>query len=313
MKTNAFITAILCSVMLIACKGESSKTENPRGLYRLQDITYEESGKVVPYPFNQYNYLTDTGLLLIYVEQDDLPHSTGSILNFNMMDNGFGIRPMNFTGRRSQDNPVDGAEVYDCNSKELTVRWYNGRSDLKYNYFFPYESYITEHYSSTKKVSKNLKRAMNILANPKTDKDNKFVGVWHRKSVWFVIDGDTILGDGEMFRIHTNKEVLIMFDVYDDQEHVYAGCQLRPCKYFGDEATKEGNIDCIVKWENDDCFEMKILNGKYEQHEVWERSGLSAGFQKIFGTDVPINITVPKVDPQAPEVAEILDVIEEKE
>lgn len=308
MKTNAVISAVLCSILLVACNGNSSKTDNPRGLYRLQDITYEESGKVVPYPFNQYNYLTDTGLLLIYVEQDGLPNSTGSILNFTMTDNGHGIRPLNYTGRAPHNNPNEESEVYDCNSKELTVRWYNGREDLKFNYFFPYKSYIIEHYS-TNKVSKNLKRAMKILADPKTDKNNKFIGVWHRRSGWFVINGEEIPTNGEMFRIHTEKEILLLFDVFDNNEYVYAGCQLRPCKYYGNEATKEGNIDCTVIWENDDCFEMTILNGKYEQHEVWERSGLSAGFQRILGTNIPINIAVS----EAPQVEEILDDVIEVE
>lgn len=291
MKTNLFFTASLYSILFAACSSNVSKQENPRGLYRLQDITYEETGKVIEYPFNQYYYLTDGGMLLINVEQDNLPHSTGSILCFSMSDNDYGIRPINYTGKSPKETKKEEIEVYDSNSKEFTLRWYNGRDDLVFNYMFPYKSYITEHYSSTKNVSKNLQRAMEILSNPQTDDNNKLIGVWHRKKAWWNVEGTDFTDPDEMFRIHTDKEVLILFRVYDNDGHVYAYCQLRPCKYNGNEATKEGNFECQIEWENDNCFELNVFNGSYKQYEIWERSGLSEGFQKILGTNVPINIT----------------------
>lgn len=314
MKTKYFFYAALC-IVLYACNTNVSKEENPRGLYRLQDFTYEESGKTIEYPFNQYYYLTDNGMLLINVDQDNLPHATGSVLCFSMSDNEWGIRPLDYTGKASEETETKSAEVYDSNSKEFTLRWYNERGDLMLNYFFPYKSYITEHYSATKNVSRNLKRAMEILSNPVDSKGNKLYGVWHRKDSWFNLDGENVHSNEEIFRIHTEKEVLILFNVYEYDGHVYAACQLRPCKYTGETATKEGNIDCGVEWENDDCFKLNILNGKYEQYEVWERSGLPEGFQKIFGTNVPINITHVELPPppEAPAVAEILDVEEVEE
>lgn len=288
------IIATLSVIMLITLCANAQK-ENPRGLYRLQNLTYDSTPDVVTPEFMQYKYCADFASLQIVVSEDE--YGKGGMTVFSMYNNDG--KPLNYTGKELNGEDGKGVRIFDSNKSKFTLSWYN--SDYENHMYFPLNEFIHEHYSSKKGVSKNIKRAIEVFTNPIGKKTNKFIGVWRRRCFTSSYD---ITGNGytypgsEMYRIHTDKEMFLLYSVQNEGSYVYANCEMRPCTYYNDNATQEGSLTCLIKWIDDDCFSLTcIIDGKELQSEIWDRCGLPEGFQKIFGTNVPINkIEIPQKD-----------------
>lgn len=315
MKKNLLLLAALCG---FGCMTVHAQTENPRGLYRLQTFTYGNTTDIVIPSFQQYYYCTDTGHMFMAAQESPVKNN-GYIWLFNISNNDHGVRPLNYTGKVPVGDDGLGIEVYDSNKKKFTLRWYN--KDFPNNMWFPYHAFTNEHYTK-KDIAPQMKRVMEILTHPVGKPVNKLIGVWRRRGM---LPSEDLTGNSgiysatDMYRIHTEKEMMLLYEVHDNNGAIYADGELRECTYYGETATKEGPFDCIIKWLTDDCFSLScIINEKTIQCEMWDRCGLPESFQQILGTNVPINIpdrpdyryTGAMPPPDAPQVAEILDIVD---
>ena len=279
-KTFLFAIAVLASMPVLAQK------ENPRGLYKLQTISNEDGTTKQP-PFEQYKFYSDYIGLTFTLDDDSFDKAGGTSFNLQDLDGGL----VNYTGKVPMEPDGKKIQIYDSDKKKLTLRWFNDR--LPNNSLFPYNQFSYGYYSSQKGISKNVKKAFDMLKMNigKKNKDNPFHGVWRRR---FYTSTNNIYEEdiytGEMYKIYSNDAVMIMSGSEENLSATSIYCQLWPFKVLSKTAIQELNNTCLISWLNDDCF--TLVYTRPDNHavecEMWDRCGLPENFQKTFGTNVPI-------------------------
>ena len=300
MKQCILFTLFVCSLLVT-----NAQTENPRGLYRLQNFTYDSKSDVVTPWFKQYKYCADNGTLQIVVDVDEL--DKGGTTSFSMYTNDVGA--FNYTGNVPNGEDGLGRRIYDSNKKKFTLSWYN--SSLN-NTNFPLNEFTHEHYSSTKGVSKNISKAFDMLKNNLGKQKDKYHGVWRRRGATFTSDitgKDYTYNTSDSYKIYSDNCCLILNWVKGSFANMSAECELVKYESVSDKVIFENNNSQIVTWLGDDCFSIVYVDKDLSvESEIWDRCGLPEYFQSVFETQVPRNV-VPTRNTNHVDITEYQEVI----
>ena len=268
-----------------------AQTEDPKGLYRLQKFSYDNMPDKIP-SFEQYKFCDENVTLTVYVSDDEFEKGGKTVFRMYKNDSN----PFRYTGKGPMGADGKGIQLYDSNKKGFVFRWYN--SNLRDYIYFPYHEFTNEHYT-TKGISKAMKETQKILRMQLGKKKNNFYGVWRRRGS---ISTYAMKGDGEiyqmpeMYKIYSEKNVLVMWAVRDSYQDMYASCELRPYKCLSGNVIQENITPCTITWIDENTYTLAWIdeNGSM-QGEIWDRCGLPENFQKMFGTNVAINkVEIPE-------------------
>ncbi len=272
-------TLIACLVITTA--STLAQSENPRGLYKLQRLGYENGQPDHVPEMTQYKYSTDyvpmtlmvmknTPTDYVYVMRMDEPH------------------PYNFTGNMAVGQDGRGTRIYDSDSLHFTLKWYNTVRPNE-GKVFPMNEFIIEYYDR-QNMEPQMKRSIEMLEMKHQQPTHRFAGCWRMMGNYTTIDGERILmkPNADLFKVYGEKDVTFLFCQGDRLNG--ATVYYKPLVVKGESCIKEGdNNECTITWRNEDSFVLKFDRGEGTiVEELWKRSGLPKVFQKLFGTDEPI-------------------------
>lgn len=258
-------------------KETSGAKENPRGLYRLVKLAYEDGTKK-DVPFLQYKYCGDSLTLQIEVAR-----STDKEFLAQIYDND------GYEFKYSDSMNKYNTRVYDSNDKGFKFKWYN--EHMVNNKLFPFKQYITEMYSSKYLDLSVLSKSLVDMLKMKTATDSKLYGCWHRIGVVTQIEGlDMFLAapaPQELYQVFDKDMSLQVYDLTPGQR-LRAYCVLRPITYKENDIMVQRGTEYKIDWIKDDLFKLNFDRGDGTiVTEVWKRSGLPRNYQRIFGTNLP--------------------------
>ena len=269
-------------VCLVAfCSSVNAQKEDPSGLYKLQRFRFENGQDDMVVQYDQYKYCGDTIAL-----QLDIRNKTEEMLNISTRRND--SKPLKYTGKHSKGEGEHATEVFDSNKKHFTLRWYNTHSTYS---IFPDESFINEVYDSEKGVDPRMEHLMEMLMMKGEKLDNKFAGCWRRVGVFDELDGFTYVFQNvaEMHKIYDGEHVVLVIGASDNNPLMETTMIFWPCTYVSDTNIKEFQNDCQITWLTGDSFKLRFDRGDGMMvDELWKRSGLPHGFQRLFGTNEPV-------------------------
>lgn len=277
----------------------TAQNTNPRGLYRLQNFRYDDgTTKAVDFSnmVAQYKYFGDNVTLTIAVMEDTDGKDGMTRFSIRNQDR----RVLNYTGDEPVGEDGKGTRVFGSKGNVI-VKWYN--KDIRNHPSFPYQDYTSEVYSSKKNISPNIAKSIDLLKMNVGKRTNPYVGVWRRRgngSVVFSVTDESKVRtqQDEMYRIFTDKDVLMMWRVQDKWESMFAYCELWPYTVPSEDGIVENGHTCIIKWISEDTFSLTYID-KYGEAEVefWDRCGLPENFQTLFNTHEPTDQVKPSVPP----------------
>ena len=246
--------------------------ENPRGLYRLIKIAYEDGSKK-DVPFEQYKYCGDSLTLQLVVRKD-----TDKEYWVEMYDSD------GYEFKYSSSLNEHKTQIYDSNDKGFKFKWYN---EIMNSSLFPYHKYITELYSS-QILGPSSKTLIDML---KMDValGRKLYGCWHRLGIMTKVEGMDILlpAPQELYQVFDKDMYLHVYDLNPGKK-LRGYCVLRPVVYKENNVIVQHGAECKIEWVNDNLFKLNFDRGDGTiVTEVWKRSGLPRNFQRVFGTNLP--------------------------
>lgn len=282
MKKLLLFAIIALMGTLSADAAKKPKTEpgvNPRGLFLMQKISYEDGSKAIIPPFTQYKFCGENLTMQVQVQPFTDKH-----VAFVMSNNDKVI--LNHTGFQKKSKAI---QIFNTSDDAFTLRWFNDR--LPNNTFFPYNAYSQELYTK-ENISNDMAEAFNALQGKYDAKYNKFTGVWKRRGIVEKAgDVSKVYGIDNMYKIYTPDKVMIVYGVSDKAGAECAACEMVGVKYYDDTMIKEmfGNgSPCIISWIDSSTFTLTYLRQGRAITEVWDRSGLPECFQTLFNTNDPI-------------------------
>lgn len=256
-----------------AIKGPSESQQiNPRGLFRLQQLCYENGAEPQAPPFEQYKYCTDSMTWQITVGKQDKDHITFSIQNNDKM-------PLNYTGKK-YNNPE--TQIFETTEDSFTLRWYNTRHPK--SSLFPYNDYTLEKYSREGMLPL-LMKAIRLLRTRFEHPTNRFVGSWMRRG--FVESQDNLknVSPGSlMYKVYGPEHVMVLHRLNAEPGSEYAVCEMVNVEYGKDENLiremfgQDGNL-CIINWVDDNTYTLTFQSNGRVYTELWDRCSLPQGFQ----------------------------------
>ncbi|NLV52538.1 MAG: hypothetical protein GXY64_04670 [Bacteroidales bacterium] len=272
-----FISIFVCC--LIASASMFAQTENPEGLYRLQKMTYENGRPDHTPEFIQYKYLsaypitimvgTATPKEYVYSIRQDEPH------------------PYTYTGDKLVGEDGHGTRIYDSNKDHFTLKWYNTIRPRPEN-IFPMNEYITEIYDK-KNMEPRMTRTIEMLEMKHQAPKNRFAGCWRMIGNVGEVNGLEVLAKPttNLYKIYGEKDVLLLFQ--GDESITGSTVYYWPAQFNSDNVILEGKNKCDIQWRNDKTFVLSFDRGDgIIVKEMWMQTGLPASFQKLFGTNIPI-------------------------
>lgn len=248
--------------------------ENPRGLYRLVKLAYEDGSKS-DVPFEQYKYCGDSLTL-----QFEVTKNTDKEYWMQMYDNdGYEFK---YSASMNEHN----TQVYDSNEKGFKFKWYN--QHIANRNLFPLNKYITELYSS-EYVGSETKRVVDMLKMKTAMGNNKMYGCWHRLGIMTKVEGMDMLlsAPQELYEVFDKEWSLQVYDL-NPGKRLRGYCVFRPVVYKENNVIVQHGAECKIDWMNDDMFKLSFDRGDGTiVTELWKRSGLPRNFQRVFGTNLP--------------------------
>lgn len=280
-------TSILLACLAMVTASTFAQSEAPRGLYKLQRLSYE-NGKTDRVPeMTQYKYSTDTAPMTLMV------------IRKNAYDYAYAMRQdephgYNYTGNVAVGEDGRGTRIYDSNNEQFTLKWYNTVRPNE-GAVFPMNEFITEYYDR-KDIEPQMLRSIEMLEMKHQQPSHRFAGCWRMVGNYGMVDGERILTrpSADLYKIYGEKDVTFLF--CGGQTLNGATVFYKPLIVKSDTCIKEGdNSECTITWRNADTFTLKFDRGDGTiVEELWKRSGLPMAFQKLFGTNVPVaDIQVP--------------------
>ena len=274
------LTTLLAALTIMA-GNIFAQTENPRGLYKLQRLGYENGRPDQVPEIEQYKYFSDYVPLTLLIMRDT-PEEYAYYLKQDEPT------PYNFTGDVPVGEDGRGTRIYDSNSERVTVKWYNNIRANDYG-LFPQNEFITEYYEA-KDFEPRMRKSIEMLENKNKKPDHRVAGCWRLLGQYETIEGERALTrpQGNIYRIYGETDVVFLFCI--GNRIMGANVICRPVEYKSDVQINEGdNVTTIITWRNDNSFILKRANDDGSvTEELWKRTGLPQTFQKLFGTDVPI-------------------------
>lgn len=283
MKSFSFLLACL----LLTSAGTFAQSENPRGLYKLQRLGYENGRPDHVPELAQYKYSADFApvTLIVYKKTDN--------------DYAYSLRqdephPYNYTGDKAVGEDGRGTRIYDSNSEHFALKWYNTVRPHE-GEIFPMNEFITEYYDR-KDIEPQMQRSILMLEQKHEKPSHRFAGCWRMMGNYGVADGERVLMKPQidLFKVYGEKDVTFLFCSGD--RITGAAVFYKPLIVTSESCIKEGDgNECAITWKNDDTFTLKFDRGDGTiVEELWKRSGLPQSFQRLFGTNTPItDVQVP--------------------
>lgn len=278
MKRLLFTTMCL----IVGCIQLCAQKENPRGLYKLQRITYDDNRPDMIANFEQYKYCGDTVALQIKVRSKE-----GGVISFAITNNDGG--PLNYTGKKAENDEDRSVKVFNSNDKHFTLRWYSYHDETN-SAIFPDNTFINELYDSEKDIDPQIALLVNMLKYNVKPAGNKFDGVWRRIGVMDELDGMKLVYQlaADLYKVYDAEHVTLLFMPAGDNSQMEADGYVFPVKYMSDARIIEYQNDCKITWINDDTYTLTFDRGDgVLVDELWKRSGLPPSFQHLFGTNIP--------------------------
>lgn len=277
-----FITLFACLAMIIACS--SAQNEDPKGLYKLQRLGYENGRPDHVPEMVQYKYFSDyvpvtimvmrnTSNEYIYVLKQDEPH------------------PYTFTGDVAVGEDGKGTRIYDTDSNHVTVKWYNTIRPNEPG-VFPMNEFIREYYDRTG-FEPQMTRSIEMLQMKHKQPNHRLAGCWSLVGNYKEVDGERMLTNAptDVYKIYGDTDVTCVFCRGD--QIMGATILYRPMSYNEESkqdeklvaGVREGGSAGVIKWRNEDCFEMISMRpDETISEELWKRATLPESLRKLFGT-----------------------------
>lgn len=272
-KNSIFAIVALATITLFSnCGNDEAKVtnENPKGLYRLESVGYENGNPDRLPNMEQYKYCGEEMVLNLSV------HSTRggtSAIYMNRNEK----KPLVYTGAPLEDNKETA--LVEVGQDSFTMRWYNRKHNTS---LFPEEQYIHEHYSRNY-MSQGVVNTINMLEMKFDTNFNKFTGCWIHTSEE---------SNRTMYKIYSPGYVLLITSLNATEGKENLGCKVAEVEYMPDntkitEMFGNGN-ECDINWIDDNTFELVWMSYGTPVAETWKRCGLPQSFQKLFGTNLPV-------------------------
>ncbi len=269
------LTAILFTLIL-ASSSVFAQKEDPKGLYRLNKLTYENNRPEHTPEFDQYKYCSDNTPVTILINSDTQKEFVFSLRHDEP-------RAYKYTGDVPTGRDGKGTRIYDSNNKHFALKWFNSVRPNEPE-IFPFGEFITENYDKNN-ISPKMARSISLLEMKDKPAKHKFSGCWGLVGTKGTVAGVEIIQTPSMpmYKIYGEKDMLLTIggtffywtlDVKSNTQII------------------ERDHNCKIEWLNDDAFALSFTDDQGRQlTEVWTRTGLPKATQSIFGTDVKINPT----------------------
>lgn len=255
-------------------KKTSGAKEDPKGLYRLLKIAYEDGSKK-DVPFVQYKYCGDSIALQLMVRKDTNKEYWVEIYDSD-----------GYEFKYSSSLNEHKTQIYDSNDKGFKFKWYNEIMDGN---LFPYHKYITELYSSEFLGMSESSKTLIDMLKMKIATGNKMYGCWRRLGIMTKVEGMDMLlsAPQDLYQVFDKDMYLHVYDLNPGKK-LRGYCVLRPVVYKENNVIVQHGAECKIEWVNDNLFKLNFDRGDGTiVTEVWKRSGLPRNFQRVFGTNLP--------------------------
>ena len=270
-----FISISILTLLAIATMS-AQKTQDPKGLFRLQKFIYEDGSDKTP-DFSQYKYAADSVGLLVSYRQSSSPQQWSQM--------AVEIRephPLKNTGEKPQGADGHDIQIFNVSDKGFYFKWYN----TQWANMSKLNEFITEVYG-TDGIENEVAKAFNLLENKSDAKDNKLYGWWIRIAATANPDGT-----GRRQQVPTIWKAYSpgLSMVVRPLNRNTLGCSpTTTVKYENDSTIYETSHICNIKWLNDDCHALTFVQeNNIPLTEIWVRGGLPRMWQSIFKTNVEI-------------------------
>lgn len=277
-----FITLFACLAMIIACS--SAQNEDPKGLYKLQRLGYENGRPDHVPEMVQYKYFSDyvpvtimvmrnTSKEYIYALKQDEPH------------------PYTFTGDVAVGEDGKGTRIYDTDSNHVTVEWYNTIRPNEPG-VFPMNEFIREYYDRAG-FEPQMTRSIEMLQMKHKQPNHRLAGCWSLVGNYKEVEGERMLTNAptDVYKIYGDTDVTCVFCKGD--QIMGATILYRNMEYNEESKQdeklvagfREGGSAGVIKWRNEDSFEMISMRpDETISEELWKRATLPESLRKLFGT-----------------------------
>lgn len=251
---------------------ENDWTQDPRGIYRLTQIT-GRNGIEMDAPFDQYKICEEDVTFSFFVNGSN-PKDVQFRLNIN------DANVFDYTGRVPQEEDGHGAQIYDSNGKEFKLRWWSVYKD---HALFPNHGWVVEQYERDK-FSKSAQEILSMLRNTKDfDSDDPYSGIWWMSEkneaelqAWKdgkgAFDSPHIM-NGMVVRGHRVLRFSFVNDI-NIARRGYTG-SVQDCSHEGKEKIRIGSRIYEPEWIGDNYFYYQTEKGKFQ---FWTRQTLGKEF-----------------------------------
>lgn len=267
---KSIILGICC---MMAANTTFAQTEDPKGLYRLHKLSYEDGRPDHIPEFAQYKYCTDVAPFTIMI-------ATNTPKSFEYAIRTDEPHPYTYTGNTPVGENGRGTQIFDSDKDGFSLKWYN--TVRPQEPIFPLNMFITEYYDR-KKIDERLVRSIEMFGMKHKPAKHRFAGCWKMIGNIGTLNGKEIIVSApiQLYKIYS-----------EDAVNIYSGSFVSywPLEVKNDNLIVESKNNCKIEWRDKDTFILSFDRGDGKiANELWIRSGLPRSVQKIFGTNEPIN------------------------
>ena len=245
-----------CLILPIAgmSQNSESKTQDPRGVYKLTTIT---SNGIVQYaPFDQYKICTDSVSLTVAVNDNGL---------FRISNADKVI--LNYTGEEVKGENDTSTKIYDSDDKGFTLKWW---SEIKNHILFPYRDWCIEKYQVGEYSSTSSKIFSALMTVQERDKKNDLIGTWRvlgrMDELRDVKEQLKSMYEKNPTAKPNNNFVIFLPDCLVDVSGVCLNVS-----YEGKKSIKTGGVTQRIKWLKKDLIAIEFKKGYQIDYTVYER------------------------------------------
>lgn len=267
-------------LLAFVAMGVQAQTQNPKGLYKLTEIVHQ-NGKHLEAPYRQYKYcLDDVTLMFSY---DPSPFIT-SPFDFSI-SNPDG-KPLRLTGELSKTENK-GIQIISTSDSTFTLRWFNDRAFNEH--LFPSNTNIDEVYELVKDSTDRIHRALNVLTMKDMKGNNRLLGSWKLRgqqkdniaTTQYWIDRS----EGNQYIIFGYNGA-VTINTHEKFPNANISCHYAPCKYLSENAVDLKDQTWLINWIDYETIATTSFDNDGRPFVcVWDRCGLPANFQQVFGSN----------------------------
>lgn len=245
-----------CLILPIAgmSQNSESKTQNPRGIYKLTTIT---SNGIVQYaPFDQYKICTDSVTLTMSINNNGF---------FGISNTDKVI--LNYTGEEVKGENDTSTKIYNSDDKGFTLKWW---SNIKNHMLFPYNDWCIEEYKSGEYSSTASKIFSALMTVQERDKKNDLIGTWR------VLGRMDELRDVKeqlesMYEKNPTTKPNSNFIIFSPDCLVDLSGICLNISYESKKSIKTGGVTQRIKWLKKDLIAIEFKKGYQIDYTIYER------------------------------------------